>query len=53
MEFIGLDGKLVVSRGMHSYPFKKILTHMMEADLRHGDIDWVVELRISEIGGPK
>ena len=24
---------------------------MMEADLRHGDIGWVVELRISEAGG--
>jgi len=23
----------------------------MDADLRHGDIEWVVELRISHVGG--
>lgn len=53
MEFIGPDGKLVVSRGMHSYPPEKISMHKMELDLRHGDIDWVLELRILEVGGPK
>jgi len=51
MEFTGLDGKLVVLRGMHSYPPQTVSVHRMEADLRHGDIAWAVELRVSEVGG--
>lgn len=51
MEFVGLDGKSVVLRGIHSYPPQTISTYRMEVDLRHGDIAWAVELRISEAGG--
>lgn len=51
MEFSGPDGKPMALRGMHSYPPRTVSTHNMEADLRHGDIAWVVELRISEAGG--
>ena len=47
MEFVGPNGKLVVLRGMHSYPPQTVWAHKMEADLRHGDIAWAVELRIS------
>ena len=38
MEFIGIDGKLVVLRGMHSYPPHTLSAHRMEFDMRHGDI---------------
>lgn len=48
MEFMGPDGKLVLLRGMHSYPPQTVLSHRMEADLWHGDVVWIVELRISE-----
>lgn len=51
MESTGLDGNLVVLRGMHSYPPQTVSAHRMEADLRHGDIEWAVDLRISEAGG--
>lgn len=51
MEFMGLDNKLVVLRGMQSYPPQPISAHRMEVDLRHGDIAWAVELRISGAGG--
>ena len=51
MEFTRLDGKQVVLRGMHSYPPQTVSAHRMEADLRHGDMAWVVELRISKVGG--
>ena len=51
MEFLDLDGKLVMLRGMHSYPPQTVSVHKMKADFRHGDIEWVVELRISEAGG--
>lgn len=51
MEFTGPDGKPMVLRGMHSYPPQTVSAHWMEADLRHGDIAWVVELRISKAGG--
>ena len=36
---------------MQPYPPQTVSAHRMEADLRHGDIAWVVELRISEAGG--
>jgi len=51
MEFMVPDGKLVALRGMQSYPPQTVLAHRMEADLRHGDIAWAVELRILEVGG--
>lgn len=50
MEFTRPNGKLVVLRGMHSYPPQTTSAHRMEADLRHGDIEWAMELRISEAG---
>lgn len=40
----------MVLRSMHLYPPQTVLAHRMEANLRHGDIAWVVELRISEVG---
>ena len=39
MEFNGPDSKLVVLRGMHSYPPQIVSTYRMEVDLRHGDIE--------------
>ena len=51
MEFVGPDGKTMKLRGMHSYPPQTISAHMMEADLRQGDIECVVELRNSEAEG--
>jgi len=50
MEFKGSDGKPVVLRGMHSYPPQTILAHQMEAYLQHGDVEWTIELQISELG---
>lgn len=52
MEFTGLDGKLVVLRRMHSYPPQIVSAHRIEADLRHGDIEWAMDLRILETGAP-
>lgn len=49
MEFQGLDGKPVILRGMHSYPPQAVSAHRMETDLRHGDVEWAVELWISEL----
>lgn len=49
-KFVGPGGKLVVLRGMHSYPLQTVSTHRMEDNLRHGDIAWVVELHILESG---
>eukprot|EP00253_Pinus_taeda_P036261 PITA_36261 len=51
MEFTGSDGKLDLLRGMHSYPPQTVSAHMMEVNLGHGDIEWVVELRVSEARG--
>lgn len=51
MEFMGPDEKLVVLRGMQSYPPQIVSAHRMEADIRHGDIAWAIKLRISEAGG--
>lgn len=51
MEFRGHDGKMVLLRGMHSYPPQTMSVHRMEANLRHGDIEWAVEFRISDAGG--
>lgn len=48
MEFTGLDGMLVMLRGMHSYPSQIVSIHWIEVELRRGDIEWAVELRISE-----
>jgi hypothetical protein len=47
MEFTGSDGKKVVLRAMHQYPLKIVSSHNMEAIMRHGDIEWVVECFIS------
>lgn len=51
MEFRGPDWKLVVLRGMHSYLPQIISAYRMEENLRHGEIEWVVELRILETRG--
>lgn len=51
MEFTRMDVKPVVLRGMYSHPPQRVSAHRMEVDLRHGDIAWAVELRISEVGG--
>eukprot|EP00253_Pinus_taeda_P005712 PITA_05712 len=51
MEFVGLDGKLVVLRGMHLYSPQTVSAHRMEVDLRNGEFEWVAELRIYEVGG--
>ena len=37
-------------RGMHTYPPQTVSTQRMEADFRKGDIEWAVELRVSEAG---
>jgi hypothetical protein len=43
MEFTGLDDKKVVLRAMHQYPPKIVSSYNMEAVMRHGDIEWVVQ----------
>jgi hypothetical protein len=43
MEFMGPDDKKVVLRAMHQYLLKIVSSHNMEAVMRHGDIEWVVE----------
>jgi hypothetical protein len=47
MEFTGPDGKKLVLREMHQYPPKIVSSHSMEAVMRNGDIEWVVECCIS------
>jgi hypothetical protein len=47
MEFTGPDGKKVVLQAMHRYRPKIVSSHSMEAVMRHGDIEWVVECFIS------
>ena len=42
--------KHVMIRGMHTYPSQTVSAHRMEVDFRKGDIEWAVELRISEAG---
>jgi len=42
---------MVLLRGMHSYPPQRVSMYRMEEDLRHEDIEWVVELKISNTGG--
>ena len=37
-------------RGMHTYTPQTVLAHRMEANFRKGDIEWEVELRVSEAG---
>jgi hypothetical protein len=53
MEFTGPDGKKVVLRAMHQYPPKIVSSHNMEAVMRHGDIEWVVECFISDREPPR
>jgi hypothetical protein len=43
MEFTCSNGKKVVLRAMHQYPLKIVSSYNMEAVMRHGDIEWVVE----------
>jgi hypothetical protein len=52
MEFIGSYGKKVVLRAMRQYPPKIVSSHNMEAIMRHGDIEWVVESFISDRDPP-
>ena len=51
MEFVDKkSGKQVMLKGMHTYPPQTVYAHRMEADFRRGDIEWEVELRISDAG---
>ena len=43
-------GKHEKIRGMHTYLPQTVSAHWMEADFRKGDIEWEVELRVSEAG---
>ena len=38
---------------MHTYPPQTISTHRMEANFWKGDIEWAVELRVSEAGSTR
>ena len=52
MEWIeGKNGKHQKIKGINTYPPQIVSTHIMEADLRRGDIEWVVELHLSKAGG--
>lgn len=44
------SGKHAMIRGMHTYPPQTVSAQRMEADFQKGDIEWAVELRISEVG---
>lgn len=46
--FTGLGGKKVMLRGMHAYPPNIVTSKRIEANLRHGDVLWVVECRIMD-----
>ena len=37
-------------RGMHTYPPQTVSAHQMDANFWKGDIEWAVELRVSEAG---
>jgi hypothetical protein len=43
MEFTCSDDKKVVLRAMHQYLPKIVSLYNMEALMKHGDIEWVVE----------
>jgi hypothetical protein len=43
MEFTCPVGKKLVLRAMHFYPPNIVSSHNMEAVMRHGDIEWVVD----------
>ena len=44
------SGKHVMIWGMHTYPMQTVSAHQMEAEFQKGDIEWAMELFISEPG---
>ena len=44
------SGKHQKIKDIHTYPPQIVSAHRMEADFHIGDIEWVVELRLSEAG---
>ena len=47
MEFIGAEGQKVLLRGMNTYPPTAVTSHRLEAVLRQGDIEWVVDCLVT------
>ena len=47
ISFKDYEGKLVVLKGMNTYPIQVISTKSMRSVMRHGDIEWVVEFEIT------
>ena len=47
----GKDGQYQKIKGMNTYPPQVVSAHRMEEDLRKGDVEWAVELHISEVRG--
>jgi len=45
---MGPYGMLALLMIIHYYPPHRFSAHQMEEDLQHGEIEWVVELWISE-----
>ena len=48
--FKDVEGKLVVLKGMNTYPNQVIYTNSMRSILKHGDIEWDVECHITNEG---
>ena len=48
--FKDAEGKLVVLKGMNTYPNQVISANSIRSILRHGDIEWVAEYYITNEG---
>ena len=50
ISFKDAEGKLVVLKGINTYPNQVIFAKSMRSVMRHGDIEWVVECQITTKG---
>ena len=50
ISFKDVEGKLVVLKGINTYPNQVISPKSMRYVMRHGDIEWVVEFQINTKG---
>ena len=47
IRFKNLEGKPILSRGIHTYPNQVVSSHNMRSILMHGDIEWDFECLIT------
>ena len=50
MKFQDPNGKLVVLKGINTYPNQVVSSHSMRSIMRHGDIEWAAECLITSQG---